>query len=53
VEDEGEFWQSGNVKRLEDHMRSIQNVIEAEIEKNPSSRMKIKSPNGRIVDLIT
>jgi hypothetical protein len=53
VEDEGEFWQSGDVKRLEEHMRSIQNVIDAEIKKNPSSRMKIKSPNGRIFDLLT
>ena len=53
VEDEGEFWQSGDVKRLEEHMCSIQNVIDAEIKKNPSSRMKIKSPNGRIFDLFT
>jgi hypothetical protein len=53
VEDEGEFWQSGDVQRLEEHMRSIQNVIEAEIKKNPLSRMKIKTPKGRIFDLFT
>jgi hypothetical protein len=53
VEDEGEYWETGNLQALSDHMNRAQNAIEAELEKYPHGQMKVKSPSGRIMDLVT
>ena len=53
VEDEGEYWETGDVQVLMEHMNRVQHVIDAELRKNPSARMKVKEPDGRIIDLIT
>jgi hypothetical protein len=53
VEDEGEYWETGNLQHLTEHMNRAQKAIEAELEKYPNGQMKVKTPSGRILDLIT
>ena len=53
VEDEGEYWETGNVQTLVEHMNATKQVIEAELRKDPSSQAKIKTPEGRIMDLLS
>ena len=53
VEDEGEYWETGNVRILAGHMNAVQDVIKEELVKNPSAKTKVKTPAGRIIDLIT
>jgi len=53
VEDEGEYWETGNLQGLTEHMNRAQKAIEAELEKYPNGQMKVKTPSGRIMDLIT
>jgi len=52
VEDGGEYWETGNVQTLTTHMKAVENVIDAELDKNPSARAKVKRADGRIIDLI-
>jgi hypothetical protein len=53
VEDEHKYWVTGDVRILSEHMNRIQEVIDEELAKNPRARAKIKTPSGRIVDLMT
>ena len=53
VEDEGEYWETGNLQGLTEHMNRAQKAIEAELEKYPNGQMKVKTPSGRIMDLLT
>jgi hypothetical protein len=51
--DEGEYWETGNLRGLTEHMNRAQKAIEAELEKYSHGRMKVKTPSGRIMDLVT
>lgn len=51
VEDEGEYWETGNAQLLADHLSQSRKAIESELRKTPSARMKVKTPDGRIMDL--
>jgi hypothetical protein len=53
VEDEGEYWETENLQRLTEHMNRAQKAIEAELKKYPNGQMKVRTPSGRIMDLIT
>jgi len=53
VEDEGEYWETGNGDLLAEHLSSSQRIIEAEAQRSPSAQMKVKTPSGRILDLIS
>jgi hypothetical protein len=53
VEDEGEYWETGNLRGLTEHMNRAQKAIEGELEKYPHGQMKVKTPSGRIMDLVT
>jgi hypothetical protein len=53
VEDEGEYWETGDVRILAEHLKRAQQAIEAEVKKTPSAQAKVKTPDGRIMDLIT
>jgi len=53
VEDEGEYWETGDLQLLSEHMDRVHNVIQEELEKNPSAQTKLKTPSGRIIDLMT
>ncbi len=53
VEDEGEYWETNDHTILAAHMDRTREVIEDELRKNPSAQMKVKTPSGKIMDLIT
>jgi hypothetical protein len=53
VEDEGEFWEIADRDVLVQHLDWSRRAIEEELRKNPSARMKVKEPDGKIIDLIT
>jgi len=53
VEDEGEYWETGSLQGLAEHMNCAQEAIEAELGKYPNGQMKVKTPSGRIMDLVT
>jgi len=53
VEDEGEYWETQDVQVLSEHMNRIQQVIDEELRNNPAVRTKVKTPEGRIMDLIS
>lgn len=53
VEDEGEYWETGNLQGLIEHLNRAQKAIEAELAKYPDSQMKVKTPSDRIMDLVT
>jgi hypothetical protein len=53
VEDEGEFWETKDRSILAAHVDWARRAIEDELRKNPSAQMKVKTPEGKIMDLIT
>jgi hypothetical protein len=53
VEDEGDWWGTENTQILTEHFARAQKAIEAELRKTPSAQMKVKTPSGRIMDLLT
>jgi hypothetical protein len=53
VEDEGEYWETEDVRVLGEHFSRTQEVIDAELRKDPSARMKVKTPEGRILDILS
>jgi hypothetical protein len=53
VEDEGEWWETEDTEILTEHFAGSQKAIEADLRKCPSAQMKVKSPSGRIMDLLT
>lgn len=53
VEDEGEFWETKDRSILAAHMDWARRAIEDELRKNPSGQMKVKTPDGKIIDLMT
>jgi hypothetical protein len=53
VQDEGEYWETADVRTLTEHMRTVQEIIESEVKKDPSAQAKVKTPNGRIMDLMS
>ena len=53
VDDEGEYWETGDERLLGEHMNAVQNMIESELKKDPTAQAKVKTPSGRIMDLMT
>ncbi len=52
VEDEGEFWDTGDRGVLQDHFKTIQTML-ADLKENPSARVRVKEPGGKIIDIIS
>ncbi|MGZ4829415.1 MAG: hypothetical protein ACXV78_07195 [Candidatus Angelobacter sp.] len=52
VNDEGEYWETRDLTVLVEHMNRTQEVIEDILREDPSAAMKVKTPEGRIIDLI-
>jgi hypothetical protein len=52
VYDEGEYWESENREALAEHIRRCNEVIAEFAAKNPRAQVKVKEPNGRLIDLI-
>jgi hypothetical protein len=53
VEDDGEWWETQDTANLEEHMARVQQVIDEELRKAPSTQVKVKTPSGRIMDFLT
>ena len=53
VEDEGEWWETEDTENLTKHFLIAQQGIEAELRKTSSGQLKVKTPSGRIIDVIT
>jgi len=53
VDDEGEFWDTGDTGILDDHIQTSKRMIQKVLDENPGARMKVKEPDGKIIDLIT
>lgn len=52
VDDEGEYWETGNETVLAEHIRRCNEVIAELAEKNPSAQIKVKTPDGRLMDIL-
>jgi hypothetical protein len=52
VDDEGEFWETGDLAILQDHLETVEKMINEMLKENPAARTKVKEPDGRIIDLI-
>jgi hypothetical protein len=53
VNDEGEFWETGDENLLGKHMRQCAETIAEFAKKSPNAQVKVKEPDGRFTDLIT
>lgn len=53
VDDEGEFWDTGNRTILENHLRASQEAIERTSREHPGARIKVRALDGKLIDLIT
>ncbi len=53
VVDEGEYYESGNVDRLNELIDGCYNAMDEEKEKNPKLEGPVRLKSGRIVDLIS
>jgi hypothetical protein len=52
VSDEGEFWDSGDMSKLKDHMNTVDRMIAEIKRKKPAARGPVKLPTGRIADVV-
>ena len=52
VEDEGEFWETGNLELLLEHIDNCNRVIKQISHENPNSMVKVKDSQGRIMDVL-
>ena len=52
VEDEGEYWETGNLQALSGHIETCGEMIQEELRKHPGAKFKVKDPDGKIIDLI-
>ncbi len=52
VEDEGEYWETGNRSKLEQHISTVNRMIKDIIREKPSARGPVKLKDGRMVDII-
>jgi hypothetical protein len=53
VDDEGEFWDSGDRSVLQGHFKAIEKVLADMLKEKPSARVKVKELDGKIIDIIT
>ena len=53
VNDEGEFWDTGDRAILQDHFDTSREMIKKAFDENPGASMKVKAPDGKIIDLMT
>jgi hypothetical protein len=52
VEDEGEFYEFGDRKLLQQHMEAFDKALADHLKDNPGSRGSVRLPSGRWVDVI-
>jgi hypothetical protein len=52
VEDEGEYWETRDEAVLAEHIRRCDEMISEEARKNPSAQVKVRTPDGRLMDIL-
>ena len=52
VEDEGEYWETGNEGVLAEHIRCCDEMIAEEAAKKPSAQVQVRTPDGRWMDIL-
>jgi hypothetical protein len=52
VEDEGEYWETRDEAALVEHIRCCDEVIAEEAREDPSAQIKVRTPDGRWIDMI-
>jgi hypothetical protein len=52
VEDEGEYWETGNEAVLAEHIRCCDEMIAEEAAKKPSAQVQVRTPDGRWMDIL-
>lgn len=53
VNDEAEYWETGDIELLKQYLADCDRFIEEYLQEHPSAEVKVKEPTGRIVDMIT
>jgi hypothetical protein len=53
VNDEAEYWDTGDVELLKNYLANCYRFIEEQRQERPNQEVRVKTPAGRIVDLIT
>lgn len=53
VEDEGEYWDTADQSRLEDHLKACFQALDEHLERDPKLMGPVRAPSGRILDLVT
>ena len=52
VEDEGEYWETSERTKLEQHINTVNRMLKDIIREKPSARGPVKLKDGRIADVI-
>jgi hypothetical protein len=52
VDDEAEYWETSDRKKLEEHMATINRTVEALKKAHPGASGPVKEPSGRFTDVI-
>lgn len=52
VRDEGEYWETGSLEKLHEHVNTINRIIREMQDEKPGIRVKVRQLDGRIVDVI-
>ncbi len=53
VNDEAEYWDTRDVALLKKHLANCDRMIEHLLQEPPTADVKVQTPDGRIVDMIT
>ena len=53
VDDEGEYWDTGDITVLNGHIQTSKRAIQKLFDENPGAKMKVKMPHGKFIDLVT
>jgi len=52
VEDEGEYWETGSEAVLTEHIGRCDEAIAEFARQNPNAQIKVRTPEGRFMDLL-
>lgn len=53
VNDEAEYWDTRDIELLKKNLADCDHFIEEHLREHPTAKVKVKTPTGRIVDMIT
>ena len=53
VNDEAEYWDTGDIEVLKKYLADCDRLIEEQLQEHPTAKVKVKTPTGCIVDMIT